>query len=80
MQYASTSDGGGSRVVGKADVTQRVPGTFLPVLLAGSMAAMLAALIHGLVDNSYFLEDVALLFWMLCAFVSYAATRSESSA
>jgi O-antigen ligase len=49
------------------------------VLLAGTMAAMLAGLVHGLVDNSYFLEDLSLLFWMFCAFVSYTATATEAS-
>ena len=35
------------------------------------MAAMLAAIIHGLVDNSYWLVDLSLLFWLLCAAVSW---------
>lgn len=41
------------------------------VLVLGAGGAMLASLIHGLVDNSYFLIDLALLFWLLCACVSY---------
>lgn len=40
-------------------------------LLLGSMGAMLAALIHGFVDNSYFLMDLALIFWLLCGYVSF---------
>lgn len=38
-------------------------------LVLGASAAMVASLIHGLVDNSYFLPDLAVLFWMLCALV-----------
>jgi O-antigen ligase len=54
--------------------------TVVRILVAGSMGAMLAALIHGLVDNSYFLEDLALLLWMLCAFISYVATKVTRTA
>jgi len=45
----------------------------MPALLLGVMGAMFAALAHGLVDNSYFLPDLAVLFWLLCAFVSWSA-------
>ncbi|HMA33615.1 MAG TPA: O-antigen ligase family protein [Chloroflexia bacterium] len=31
------------------------------------LAGMLAVLVHGLVDNSYFLQDLALTFWLFCA-------------
>jgi hypothetical protein len=31
---------------------------------------MAASLVHGLVDNSYFLPDLAVLFWILCALVA----------
>lgn len=41
-------------------------------LLLGAGGAMLASLIHGLVDNSYFLPDLAVLFWLLCGFVSWS--------
>jgi putative inorganic carbon (hco3(-)) transporter len=37
-----------------------------PVLL-GALAAMIAALAHGLVDNFYFVPDLALAFWLLLA-------------
>jgi putative inorganic carbon (HCO3(-)) transporter len=40
-------------------------------LVLGAAGAMLAGLIHGLVDNSYFLTDLALLFWLLCAFMVF---------
>ncbi len=45
-------------------------------LLLGAGGAMLASLIHGLVDNSYFLPDLAIMFWLLCGVVSWAATGS----
>jgi O-antigen ligase len=38
-------------------------GGFLQRLLLGIAGAMLASVIHGLVDNMYFLPDLALLFW-----------------
>ena len=40
-------------------------------LLLAVMAAMLAGIIHGLIDNSYWLVDLSLLFWLLCAAVSW---------
>lgn len=39
------------------------------VLTLGVMGAMAAGLAHGLVDNSYFLPDLAILFWLFCAYV-----------
>lgn len=44
-------------------------------LVLGVMGAMLAALVHGLVDQSYFLMDLSVLFWILCGFVAWAGTR-----
>jgi O-antigen ligase len=38
-------------------------------LVAGALAAMAAALAHGLVDNFYFVPDLALAFWLLLALV-----------
>jgi O-antigen ligase len=51
------------------------PGTGPPrdVLVVGAAGAMAAALIHGLVDQSYFLPDLALIFWALCVLVSRPA-------
>lgn len=50
-------------------------------LAVGGMAAMMGMLVHGLVDNSYFLVDLALIFWYLCAMLSFFApvTGSPSS-
>jgi putative inorganic carbon (hco3(-)) transporter len=38
-------------------------------LALGALAAMTAALAHGLVDNFYFVPDLALAFWLLLALV-----------
>jgi putative inorganic carbon (hco3(-)) transporter len=38
-------------------------------LALGALAAMVAALAHGLVDNFYFVPDLALAFWLLLALV-----------
>ena len=32
----------------------------------GLLAGMLAFLVHGMVDNSYFLMDLAMIFWLSC--------------
>lgn len=40
-------------------------------LILGVMASMIAALVHGAIDNFYFLMDLATIFWLLCAFVSF---------
>jgi O-antigen ligase len=58
---------------------QTVPTRVVRILVAGTMGAMLAGLIHGLVDNSYFLEDLSLVFWMFCAFISYLVTRVNAA-
>jgi len=44
----------------------------LPVLL-GAGTAMLASLLHGLVDNSYFLVDLSLIMWVLFGVASLSA-------
>ena len=36
-------------------------------LAAGALAAMTALFVHGLVDVPYFKNDLAVLFWILCA-------------
>jgi O-antigen ligase len=38
-------------------------------LAFGALAAMAAALAHGLVDNFYFVPDLALAFWLLLALI-----------
>jgi len=44
-----------------------------PIML-GALAALTAALVHGLVDNFYFVSDLALAFWLLIALVELAQT------
>ncbi len=33
----------------------------------GAFAMLIDFLVHGMVDNSYFLQDLALIFWLACA-------------
>ena len=54
----------------------KVPMTRTFVLAA--MAAMLAGMIHGLIDNSYFLVDLSLFFWLFCAIVSWFADEVDT--
>ena len=44
-------------------------------IAAALMGSMLAFLIHGLIDNSYFLIDLAFIFWMTVALLEVAATE-----
>jgi O-antigen ligase len=44
-------------------------------LALGLLASMTDFLVHGLVDNSYFLMDLALIFWMSCAMVQLLRKR-----
>lgn len=46
-------------------------------LLLGCAGAMLAAVLHGLVDNAYFLIDLATIFWLLCGLLSLVAAGGE---
>ena len=50
-----------------------------PVAL-GALAAITAALVHGLVDNFYFVPDLALTFWLLVALVELSAKRPDGDA
>lgn len=42
-------------------------------LLAGALASLVAMLVHGSIDNSYFLVDLAFLFWMTLALIEEVA-------
>jgi putative inorganic carbon (HCO3(-)) transporter len=46
-------------------------GPWARTLALAVMAGMLASMIHGLIDNSYFLADLSLFFWLFCAAVSW---------
>lgn len=50
----------------KATAQKLAPDPILRAILIGLIASMTAFLIHGLVDNSYFLMDLALIFWLSC--------------
>jgi O-antigen ligase len=39
------------------------------LLALATLAAMAAALVHGMVDNVYFVPDLAIIFWLLIALV-----------
>ncbi|MDQ3810467.1 MAG: O-antigen ligase family protein, partial [Chloroflexota bacterium] len=47
-------------------------------LAAGAVGAMTDLLVHGLIDNSYFLVDLAFLFWLILTVVDDASARIES--
>ena len=50
-------------------------------LALGALAALAATVVHGLVDNFYFVPDLAFAFWLLLALVEYyrcAGARSGS--
>ncbi|MGH2531583.1 MAG: O-antigen ligase family protein [Thermomicrobiales bacterium] len=42
---------------------------------AGAIAALVAGIAHGLVDNSFFLPDLAVLTWCFLAFVEHDAPK-----
>jgi hypothetical protein len=46
----------------------------------GAAGAMAASLVHGLVDNFYFLMDLSILFWLLCACVWWASEGASPRA
>jgi putative inorganic carbon (hco3(-)) transporter len=49
-------------------------------LALGALAAMTAALVHGMVDTFYFVSDLALTFWLLIALVEWSAQQSDEDA
>jgi O-antigen ligase len=42
-------------------------------LVAGALGAMADMLVHGFIDNSYFLVDLAFVFWLCLALVDFEA-------
>ncbi|MCL4535056.1 MAG: O-antigen ligase family protein [Bacteroidetes bacterium] len=53
---------------GARDVTQQA-------LALGALASMVDFVVHGLVDNSYFLVDLATIFWFTCGLVVILGRR-----
>lgn len=49
-------------------------------LALGLLASMSDFLVHGLLDNSYFLMDLAMIFWMSCALLQITASRLNAEA
>jgi hypothetical protein len=45
-------------------------------LLAGALTSIAGVLVHGLLDNSYFLVDLAMLFWWQMGIAAAAAPRT----
>lgn len=48
-----------------------------PWLVAGAAGSMADMLVHGFVDNSYFLVDLAFIFWLLLAIVRPGRVAAE---
>jgi O-antigen ligase len=46
-------------------------------VVAGAAGAMTDLLVHGVIDNSYFLVDLAFVFWLSLALVAVASTNSR---
>lgn len=49
-------------------------------IIIAAAVALTAALIHGLVDNFYFLIDLAFVWWFLIALLDIASEKTEPSA
>lgn len=54
------------------------PRRLVRALGIGAMGAMLASLTHGLVDESYFLPDLAVIFWLICACIALLPQTEEA--
>jgi putative inorganic carbon (hco3(-)) transporter len=55
----------------------RAAGGLDRAMLAGAFASVAGTLVHGSLDNSYFLVDLAILFWWQWAIVATAARPHE---
>jgi O-antigen ligase len=54
-----------------------LPETSRRALVLGLLASMIAAFTHGLVDNFFFLVDLAVLFWFMCAMMHTLSGKNE---
>ena len=45
--------------------------------IAGLVAALLATVVHGAIDNSFFLPDLAILWWLCLASLAMLGDRTE---
>jgi O-antigen ligase len=57
----------------------RLSGGWARALAVGLLASMVDALVHGLVDNAYFLVDLSLLFWLALGLVQLLEFGSPDS-
>lgn len=57
-----------------ADRAQALAGRAIAL---GLLASMLDFLLHGLVDNSYFLMDLAMVFWLCCGLLQLTRLKIE---
>jgi putative inorganic carbon (HCO3(-)) transporter len=57
---------------------RRLPDRDGRALVLGLMASMVACLAHGLIDNSYFLVDLAFVFFVTVGIIASLSTRVEA--
>jgi uncharacterized ion transporter superfamily protein YfcC len=57
---------------------RRLPGQDERALVLGLMASMVACLVHGLIDNSYFLVDLAFVFFITVGIVAGLSVQIAS--
>ncbi len=53
------------------------PDPTVRALTIGLLAGMVDFLVHGMVDNSYFLMDLAMIFWLSCGLLQLAGAGPE---
>ena len=56
---------------------RRLPDKSERALVLGLMASMVACLAHGLIDNSYFLVDLAFVFFLTMGVVASMSAQTE---
>lgn len=49
------------------------------LVLSSCIAALLGIIVHGLFDSTYFKNDLAIIFWMIAAFISLASRFEKNS-
>jgi hypothetical protein len=64
----------GRKATAIAPATEEAPDDARRVLIAAGVACV-AAFTHGLLDNFYFLIDLAFVWWLLLALVQIGAER-----
>jgi O-antigen ligase len=57
---------------------RRLPGQDERALVLGLMASMVACLVHGLIDNSYFLVDLAFVFFITVGVIAGLSAKIET--